>query len=229
MPWPSPHAADLRAEAERRLRETAEPMVAIAAALGIPRGTLTTWNARAGWRKPSLSKLSPANWPQSRREAVARLYYEPRIHPQDLAEALGVGRTSASAFFKAIGLTLRRAGATAAGPPRPLDAAGATDGASLRAALRAHIARQIAGFDAALTGNGAAVVDSARVLRDLGGLKKLLDELSVAEDGDAGAGPDDALHDLPALRAEIARRLGLPAPARDPGADAARPDPGAGP
>ncbi|VUF12220.1 hypothetical protein [Methylobacterium dankookense] len=226
MPWPSPHPADLRAEAERRLRETAEPMTAIAAALGIPRGTLTTWNARGGWRKPRPSKLSPATWPLSRREAIARLYYEPRNHPQDIAEALGIGRMSAGAFFKAAGLTLRRGG-PAAGPPPPLDAAGAADGASLRAALRGHIARQIAGFDAALTGGGAAVVDSARVLRDLGGLKKLLDELGTAEERDDGAGRDDA--DLPALRAEIARRLGLAPPRRDAGPAAADPGSGARP
>ncbi|MDP4021424.1 hypothetical protein Q8W71_02220 [Methylobacterium sp. NEAU 140] len=99
------------------------------------------------------------------------------------------------------------------------------DPPTLRAHLRAHIARQIAAFDAALRGEGAAVVDSARVLRDLGGLKRLFDEL-VREDGEEGGdGPEP---DLPALRAAIARRLaggggagdaaGLP---RDPAAAAA--------
>lgn len=229
MPWPTPHNAELRAEAERRLRETAEPMSAIADALGIPRGTLAGWNARAGWRKPRPSKLSAANWPLGRREAIARLYYEPRNHPQDLVDALGIGRSSAGAFFKAIGLTLRRASPTVAGPPVPLDAAGATDGPSLRAALRSHIARQIAGFDAALQGTGAAVVDSARVLRDLGGLKKLLDELGAAEACDGGGGSADNPDELPVLRAEIARRLGLTPPGGDPGAAAAGPDPGARP
>lgn len=154
---------------------------------------------------------------------------------------MGVARSAMPAVFRGLGLVLRRAPARDAGPPLPLDAAGATDAASLRAALRGHIARQIAGFDAALTGGGAAVVDSARVLRDLGGLKKLLDALGgepadgrgdgyrdgyrTAEGGDA----DGVSGDLPALRAEIARRLGLAPAGGGAGAASAGPDPGARP
>lgn len=85
------------------------------------------------------------------------------------------------------------------------------DGPALRVALLGHVARQIARFDAAL--EAEALPDSARVLRDLGGLKKLLDELAahhIVEAGgrhgaDAGADePGEA--DLPALRARIAAR-----------------------
>ncbi|GBU17349.1 MULTISPECIES: hypothetical protein [Methylobacterium] len=108
--------------------------------------------------------------------------------------------------------------------PRPVlrTAAGDAplDGAALRASLRRHVARQIARFDAALE-DSDSLPDSARVLRDLGGLKRLLDELAACEraaeqsakdhsardDGDGAADAGDAFpDDLPALRAEIARR-----------------------
>ncbi|GLS56133.1 hypothetical protein GCM10007886_43180 [Methylobacterium gregans] len=202
----SPYAPELRAEAERLMRETDRTQLSIARELGLPPSTLGRWNVCGGWRTvpPRLAHLNPTNWPQARREAVARLYDEPRVAPADLARALGVGRNSAAAFFRTLGFGVRRRRAGAA-PPVPLDPTSAVDGPALRAALRGHVARQIAAFDAALSGEGAAVVDSARVLRDLGGLKRLLDELSLErEDGDGGERGAD---DLPALRAALARRL----------------------
>ena len=75
--------------------------------------------------------------------------------------------------------------------------------AQLEAALRGHIARQIAALDARLN-REPAEADSARVLRDLGGLKRLLDDLPIAEASEGAA--DASCQDLPALRAEIARR-----------------------
>ncbi|KOX56963.1 hypothetical protein ADL19_10125 [Streptomyces purpurogeneiscleroticus] len=83
----------------------------------------------------------------------------------------------------------------------------ATDPATLRTHLRAHILRQIAAFDATLSGVGPAARDSARILRDLGGLKRLLDTVDADRARSAGEeGGDGSEPDLPALRAEIARR-----------------------
>lgn len=80
--------------------------------------------------------------------------------------------------------------------------------AALNAALRAHIGRQIAAFDLRLR-ERAEAPDAGRVLRDLAGLKRLLDELGAdaakhaAIDGEAdGESPKD----IAAFRAEIARR-----------------------
>lgn len=127
----------------------------------------------------------------------------------------------------------RRAGALPAdtAPDAMLDAA---DLPALRARLRLHAGRQIAAFDAALRGEGAAVIDSARVLRDLGGLKRLLDDLAAGTgeaDGTRGIA-DRPGFDLPALRAELARRYArLPRERPDaglPGEPAGPAAPGAG-
>lgn len=79
------------------------------------------------------------------------------------------------------------------------------DRASLEMALHRQIARQIAGLDARLNGSPDGI-DSARMLRDLGGLKRLLDELSVPvaapAEGHVQTGEDEVL----AMRAEIAQR-----------------------
>lgn len=237
MPWSSPHVPALRETVEALLRDTDLTMIAIAAQTGVPRGTITTWNARAGWRRPTRVNargLSPANWPQSRREAVARLYYEPRVDPGDLAEAVGTKRGSARALFLACGLTGRRPHRSNP-PPAPLAGPeGVLDTEALNAALRAHIARQIAAFDAALQGQAAAVIDSAKVLRDLGGLKRLLDETAGPRDrwaGGAYGGRPEPPADLEPLREAIARRYAafagerpdaaLPGDAAPPPADGA--------
>ena len=70
----------------------------------------------------------------------------------------------------------------------------------LRARLLSHVERQIDRFDAALDAEVTPTgFDSAKVLRDLRGLKTLLDELRMEE---AGGPPLD----LVAIRADIARR-----------------------
>jgi hypothetical protein len=198
-----------RATVEQLLRETALSVAEISARTGVKPATILTWNARAGWLRPRRWRHDiAARWPAPRRAALARLLSETRNDPGDVAEAAGVGRTAAERLLSSCGVARREPPAepeapdAAAEPGRPDPEA--ADPPTLRAQLRAHIARQIAAFDAALNGEGAAVLDSARVLRDLGGLKRLLDETAPGdgrEDGDGGTGPD-----LPALRADIARR-----------------------
>ncbi|AMB44566.1 hypothetical protein [Methylobacterium sp. AMS5] len=88
------------------------------------------------------------------------------------------------------------------------------DARQLRAQLRAHIERQIARFDAALdTEAPPAGLDSAKVLRDLGGLKTMLDDMKAADQTAREGGTDDAASrpplraaDLVAMRTDIARR-----------------------
>jgi hypothetical protein len=227
----SPRNDAARALAERLVRETDRTLASIAAEAGVTERTVCVWGRQNGWRRPVRPAppppLEPSEWSLPRLEAVARLHANPSVASSDLAAALGSPRGGAAALFSACGLSLRRRvvrRATASGP-------------GLRRALRRHIARQIAGFDAALTA-GAGPADSAKVLRDLGGLKRLLDEITADESKEAGHGtgtaglaPGPAPPDLPALRAEIARRYaafagerpdaGLPrepAAAADPGA-----------
>ncbi|MDP4004817.1 hypothetical protein [Methylobacterium sp. NEAU K] len=203
--------AERRAAVERLLVETDLSIEAISARTGVNPRTVYTWNARSGWlRPPRWRRDLAARWTETRRAAVARLLSEPRNDPGDVAEASGVGRAVAVQLVAACGATPPGPSpdaAEAAADPALLDPASAADAPTLRAHLRAHIARQIAAFDAALNGEGAAVLDSARVLRDLGGLKRLLDEVAPASGGNAGEGGDGGTaRDLPALRAEIARR-----------------------
>lgn len=90
----------------------------------------------------------------------------------------------------------------------------ALDARRLRAQLLTHIERQIERFDAALDAEPPpAGFDSGKVLRDLGGLKNLLDDMKAADraareggtDGAAGRSSLSAA-DLVAMRADIARR-----------------------
>jgi len=249
-----PIVASIRGAVEAAMRDTARPVTAIAAETGVRVTTIRTWNKRYGWRpaaETASTAFTPARWKPARRAAVARLYREDWIDIGDLAQALGVARHRAEALFAQCGLEGRRPGEVGRALGRD------TDPRRMRAALRAQIARQILHFDAAL--NGAAdgpAFDSARVLRDLGGLKRLLDE--TTDDGRGGRdgsepgdtdGPardraTDALHadalhaddcpadDLPTLRAEIARRAealgGERADAGPAGGPAPCPDPGPG-
>ncbi|MBY0257530.1 hypothetical protein [Methylobacterium sp.] len=257
----APIPAETRAVVEAAMRGTRRSVRDIATETGVAEATIRTWNRRSGWRPVAVEGprgLDPLRWTAARRAAVARLYRHPWIDIADLAHAMGLPGRRAEALFAACGLEGRRPGvvADATGPE--------TDPGRLRAALRAHIARQILRFDAALNAESGddqknadpKRFDSARVLRDLGGLKRLLDETDrdAAPVGSAGIGPartdsrkdardgegsgedsghasGDAGHDLPALRAEIARRAealgGERADAGPAGEPAAAPDPGA--
>ena len=90
----------------------------------------------------------------------------------------------------------------------------APDARRLRAQLLTHIERQIERFDAALdTDPPPAGFDSGKVLRDLGGLKNLLDDMKAADRAAREGGTDGAAGrsslpaaDLVAMRADIARR-----------------------
>lgn len=212
----------VRDAAERLVRETELSFTVIGTRTGITASTIASWSQRHGWRRPvrAARRLKPSTWASARLHAVARLYATPEVDPGDLAEALGTARPLAERLFADCGFAAR-----AAPDPEP-----GLDGASLRAALRGHIARQIAGLDAALRLR-AGPIDSAKVLRDLGGLKRLLDE---TETGDGAEHPDaerEPRTDLPALRAEIARRYAAFAGERPdaglPGEPAAAADPDA--
>lgn len=199
------HPAKRRTEVLRLLRETDVTIPEIAARTGINPATIKTWNARDGWPRAPHWRYVVARWSPPRREAVARLLSQPGNDPVDIAAALGFARSQTEGLSAAIQLTplVQRSPRGAARAPAVV-----IDPSNLRTHLRAHIARQIAAFDVALSREGAALAESARVLRDLGGLKRLLDEIEGdGVHGAAGEGGDDGTErDLPALRAEIARR-----------------------
>ncbi|MDR7039407.1 hypothetical protein J2X36_004183 [Methylobacterium sp. BE186] len=247
------------AAAEALVRGTERSLMALAGEIGVAPLTLRRWNRRFGWRathashaqgsKGSGSKArghmpGPA-WTPERVASLGRLYHNPTIDPRDLEAALSPSRWAARGFLRSHGLTVRRR--AAAGRTMRREADGFA-GPALRAALHAQVARQIVRFDAALR-EEPGLPDSARVLRDLGGLKRLLDDLDAAppqRDGDGHAtrrpgsdaqdvpaGREGAPLDLPALRAEIARRYaafaGERASAGLPGEPAAPPPRGPGP
>lgn len=198
-----PLPPEQRAAVEQLLRETELSVAAISARTGVKPATILSWNARSGWLRPRRRRHDiAARWPETRRAALARLLSDTRNDPGDVAEAAGVGRAAADRLLAGCGVA--RPEPDVGAEPGRLDPEAAADPPTLRAHLRAHIARQIAAFDAALNGEGAAVLDSARVLRDLGGLKRLLDEMAPGDGREGGDG--DTEPDLPALRAEIARR-----------------------
>ncbi|MCJ2012067.1 hypothetical protein [Methylobacterium sp. J-076] len=202
MPSEAARSVDGRVRAHALLQDPNLSIGAIARRLGVSRRTVEHWNLRDGVRLPQPRRRTLEEWPQARREAAMRLL-SVEIDPGDLAEAAGFARAAAPVLLAAFGPP----GRTAAGGDR-------VDPRRLRERLRAHIGRQIAVLDAALSDAPQAGFDSAKVLRDLGGLKRLLDDLGSGADGagegephdePARSGPDGA--DLDGLRAEIARRF----------------------
>jgi hypothetical protein len=204
---------DARTTAEALLRDPSLTVSEIARRLGVSRQRIQQWNRRSAVRAPSVRRRSLAAWPPERRTATIRVLAV--ADPGDVTEALGYAQHSAPALLTALGLGRppNRPGGRA---PHPAEAT--THPRRLRALLRAHIGRQIAAFDAAL-GDPRTGTDSAKVLRDLGGLKRLLDDLGPGDAADAddtrgeGEARDaptrpghEAALDLDGIRAEIARR-----------------------
>ncbi len=196
MPVFTPLPRETRAEAERLLRETDLTTTQIADRTGVKVSTVRYWLYRGGLRRPTGlggRNPPPRAWTPGRRAAVARLYHVPRVDPGDLAEAIGAERAHAGLLFEQCGLADRAAiGAVPRGHRRlpPVDPESAPSAHALDAALRGHIARQIAALDAALiasleggqesNGRGAGGpeagrFEAGRALRDLAGLKRLPD------------------------------------------------------
>lgn len=229
---------------ERLMRTTDMTGREIAERTGVRPQTISTWNRQHGWREgvsDAARRLDPGTWAPARRRAVATLYGMPEVEAATLAVALGGTVVGAPALFRACGFARRPRARPAPRPPKggaPPSEARATE--NLDAALRDHIGRQIARFDAALTAETPPGLDSAKVLRDLGGLKRLLDDLSrddrernhATSRSPAGDRGDTGEDDLPALRAAIAARyaacLGERPDAGLPGEPAAGADPGSG-
>ncbi|MBB3900740.1 hypothetical protein GGR33_000220 [Methylobacterium brachythecii] len=176
-------------------------MAAIAQQTGVPPTTVKLWNRQARIRPRTRApqfEANPRNWTKRRVSAAARLLGRGDLDPGDLAEAMGVKRDDAGILMLACGLTAVQA--------LPTQAPGTPDLADLNAALRGHIARQIVALDDRLHKAGPAD-DTARLLRDVGGLKRLLDDLSTPRPLDAVGDTDgEPLPDLAALRADLARR-----------------------
>lgn len=199
----NPHPSETREAVLARLR--GDPSLSnrsVARSGGIPERTVRAWRRTAGNCPQQTASFDPAALPPKRREAVARLLAVSGVDPRDVATALGAPKKAAPALRKAFGLRRRRpvARKAAAGAD-----AGPHDLAELDASLRAHLGRQIAAFDARLRRGEAE--DSAKVLRDLGGLKKLLDDLAArASANGRGEADGEPEQDLAALRDRVARR-----------------------
>jgi transposase-like protein len=209
--------ASRRAEALTLLQDASLSVGEIARRLGVARQAVERWNREAGIRPRHLRRRMVETWPPARREAALRILAVAQVDPADLAEAVGFAREYARLLLSSLGAA-DRAGPDDDPPGAPGE--GVVPSGRLGARLRAHIGRQIAVLDAALTAAPAGGIDSAKVLRDLGGLKRLLDDLgegAAADDRDRGKGEprdeparsvhDESERDPDAIRAEIARRF----------------------
>lgn len=218
-------AQEARTLAQTLLQDPNLSIDAIARRIGVSRQTVEGWNARTGVRPPCPRPSTLAAWPKSRREAAARILSVAEIDPADVSETAGFSRAAAPVLLATFGhagpeRAARMPAGTEGGVPEgfgpgPGVEQRVADVRTLRARLRAHIGRQIEALDAALCGMPPAGFDSAKVLRDLGGLKRLLDDLGSGgsegegepRDEQARSDPDAVDADLERVRAEIARRF----------------------
>lgn len=141
--------------------------------------------------------------PQPIRRAAEILLRQTALSTAQIANELGLPRSTIQNWNDRLGQP--RAAREAA----PMQAASSDgelpDRASLETALHRQIARQIAALDARLDGASHGI-DSARMLRDLGGLKRLLDDCSVPVESRAERKGEAGEVELFRMRAEIARR-----------------------
>jgi hypothetical protein len=203
MGFVSPYPAGTRRDVEALLRQPGPSMADIALRTGVAYQTVRRWNQEGrirAWTRDALREANFSTWTHGRLQATARVLGHRGVDPGDVAEATGCRRRDAAALMLACG-------SAAARDATPLSLPGAPpDLGVLNTALRVHIGRQIAAFDEQLRG-AAPVDDPARLLRDMGGLKRLLDDLARAQQQDADGDADgEPLPDLAALRADLARR-----------------------
>ena len=188
------HPPTKRNAAAELMRETDLTVEAIAAKLGVPYTTVCRWNQSYNWR-PWLQRRPKAvdstRWSKPRLAALERVYRQPGVDLGDLAQAVGTDRVRQRAFFRECGFAERV-------EPEP---EALLEGTSLRRSLRGHGARQIAARDAALGLRRASPAESARMLRDLAALKKLVDEIEPPDEADPLDGQS-----LDELRASIYNR-----------------------
>jgi hypothetical protein len=200
----------LRRRARRLVEAGLLTRAEIARRCGVQPRTVGRWIAAGGWaagpgapkarRKNARGPVEPDAVPTigpERWEAARRLFEGCRAEPADIAVALGLAASDAEIVFAARGFSRR--------------AEAGLDGATLRRRLRHHVARQIAALDAQL-GAAPRAPDSARVLRDVSGLKRVIDALDLEDAargteaaGGASAG-DGSGPGVGALREAIARR-----------------------
>lgn len=212
MAWAPRHGPGVRRDVADLMRGSDLTPQEIAARTGVPYSTICRWNLVQNWRPAVLRAREahrPQKWSDRRVAALARVARVPGVDPGDLAEALGARRDRAESLFRACGLSETIAPQSAVGRAQRR----AKPDGSLRAAFRVHLARQIGELDALLIARGreddlvrlerAGKLDTAKMLRNLVGLKKLLDEVEPPSEG---RGDDDGPLDLVALRADIARR-----------------------
>lgn len=243
MAWAPLHGPAARRAVADLMRGSDLTPKEIAERTGVPYATVCRWNLIQGWRPAVLRSREahrPQKWSDQRVAALGRVARVPGVDPGDLAEALGARRDRAEAMFRACGLSEVIDRRSAVGR--------AQEEGGLRAALRAHVARQIGAFDALLcaqnrpggrrgagpgTGQGigqgaeeappegegararggskvgakgSRPLDTAKILRDHVGLKKLLDELGPEPGEGFGRVAEEPSLDIVALRADIARR-----------------------
>lgn len=213
MAWAPRHGPGVRRVVADLMRGSDLTPQEIAARTGVPYSTICRWNLVQNWRPAVLRAREahrPQKWSDRRVAALARVARVPGVDPGDLAEALGARRDRAESLFRACGLSETIAPQSAVGRAQRR----AEPDGSLRAAFRVHLARQIGELDALLIARGreddlvrlerAGKLDTAKMLRNLVGLKKLLDEVEPPSEGRGDE--DDGPLDLVAIRADIARR-----------------------